>query len=73
MSTSFEVGKIYHITHSRKGKIALQVTSQDETWVTGIITAGVANAILDYNVKIQGEEITLRKTHCDQVVLSGVK
>lgn len=63
MTEPFEVGKTYKIDHSRKGKFSLTVTSVSETWMTGIIVEGTANAMMDYNTKEAGEEITVRRTH----------
>ena len=58
-----EVGKLYKVNHSRKGKFNLRVTSFDDTWVTGIIVDSTAKAMLDYNVKTSGDEITVRISH----------
>lgn len=55
-----EVGKTYLVSHSRKGRFTFQVTEINEIWVTGIIVEGVADAIMEYNVKVEGEEITVR-------------
>lgn len=40
------------------------VTNQDETFVTGLIVEGKANAILEYNEREQFEDITIRKELC---------
>lgn len=61
---TYEIGKIYKINHSRKGKFAIQVTRQCDEWVTGVIIQGMAKAMLDYNEKYEGEEITVRKSFC---------
>ena len=61
---TLEIGKTYDVTHSRKGTFALRVQSQDDEWVTGIILDGKANAMMDYNKKLPGEEITIRKSFC---------
>ena len=57
-------GKLYRVSHRRKGVFKLMVTGQDETWVTGIITSGKAGALLKYNEACPGEEITVRKCFC---------
>ena len=57
-----EVGKIYNVVSQRKGKFRMQLTHQDETWASGIITKGKAKAILDYNEVEKGEEVTVRKS-----------
>ena len=56
-----QIGKIYDVFSSRKGKFRIKVTSQCETWATGIITKGKAKAICEYNERERGEEITVRK------------
>ncbi len=56
-----EIGKIYDVFNSRKGKFRMKVSSYDETWVTGIITKGKAKAINAYNEVWKGEEVTVRK------------
>ena len=61
-SISLEVGKVYEVFSSRKGKFRMQLTKQDETWATGIITKGKAKAILAYNEVVTGEEVTVRKS-----------
>jgi hypothetical protein len=60
----FEIGKVYKIKHSRKGTFTIEVTAMDDTWVSGWIMNGTANAIMDYNVKQEGDDITLRISFC---------
>lgn len=55
-----EVGKAYKIKHSRKGSFTAVITKQCDTWTTGVITNGYTNAIMDYNIREQGEEVTFR-------------
>lgn len=59
---SFTNGRVYTVDHSRKGKFTLLVTSQTDEWVTGTIVDGTAKAMLDYNVREVGEEVTLRRS-----------
>ena len=59
---NLEIGKIYDVFSSRKGKFRMRVTHQDETWATGVITKGRAKAILAYNEVEKGEEVTVRKS-----------
>ena len=59
-----ENGKIYAVRHRRKGIFKIFVESQDDEWLTGLITEGEADAILDYNRREQFEEITIRKSFC---------
>ena len=54
----------YHVDHSRKGKFTMRVDSLNGEWVSGQIVAGTAKAMLDYNVKETGEDITVRLSHC---------
>ena len=61
---NLEVGKIYDLVSQRKGKFRVQLTYQDETWASGVITKGKAKAILDYNEVEKGEEVTVRKSFC---------
>jgi len=61
---TLEIGRAYNVNHSRKGKFVMIVESQDETWVHGTVVSGVAKATMDYNVKEEGEEISLRKELC---------
>jgi len=57
-----EVGNIYKVNSSRKGKFQFQLTSQCDTWATGIITKGKAGAIMSYNEVEKGGEVTVRKS-----------
>lgn len=59
---NLEVGKIYDVVSQRRGKFRMQLTHQDETWASGIITKGKAKAILAYNEVEKGEEVTVRKS-----------
>lgn len=58
------VGKEYEVTHSRKGKFYMRINDIDNTWVHGVITGGRAGAMLEYNERFEGEEITVRKSFC---------
>lgn len=62
MSAQVENGKTYNVHHSRKGKFVLCVSSQCEEWISGTIVSGTARAMMDYNIKEAGEEITIRKS-----------
>ncbi|MGL4574546.1 MAG: hypothetical protein ACRCV9_07130 [Burkholderiaceae bacterium] len=59
-----EIGKTYLINSSRKGTFFGLLTKVDETWATFTIVAGVAKAMMDYNVRDAGEEVTVRRTLC---------
>jgi hypothetical protein len=58
------IGVIYNVKHSRKGNFTMRATGFDEEWITGIIVDSTAKAMLDYNVKTSGDEITIRRSHC---------
>lgn len=58
----FEIGKTYKIRHTRKGVFSFRVVNQCDEWVTGTIVDGKANAMMDYNEKFEGEDITVRKS-----------
>lgn len=57
-----EIGKTYKVNSSRKGKFQFYLTSQCDTWATGVITKGKAAAIMAYNEVEKGEEVTVRKS-----------
>lgn len=57
-----EIGKTYDLVCQRKGKFRMQLTHHDDTWASGIITEGKAEAILAYNEVEKGEEVTVRKS-----------
>ena len=57
-----QIGKIYDVFSSRKGKFRMKITGQCEVWAWGIITEGKANAICEYNEREKGEDITIRKS-----------
>lgn len=57
---TIEIGKIYEVRHSRKGTFTLEITKLNGEWITGKIVTGVAKAMMSYNVRDEGEEITIR-------------
>jgi hypothetical protein len=61
-NSNLEIGKVYDVINSRKGRFKMQITRQDDTWASGIIVEGVADAIMAYNVAYEGEEVTVRKS-----------
>lgn len=61
---TIEVGKIYRVNSSRKGVFTGIVTQACDTWATVLITSGKAKAMLDYNERFQGEEVTVRRSWC---------
>lgn len=58
-----EVGHVYNVAHSRKGNLTIRVTRVNGEWLTGILLSDVAKAVLRYNVRYQGDEITVRDVH----------
>jgi hypothetical protein len=61
MSTPrLEVGKTYRVSTARNGTFCLRVVSSDDTWTEGVITDGTASAMMSYNVRHEGEAVTLR-------------
>ena len=56
-----QIGKIYDVFSSRKGKFRFKLTDQCKDFATGIILKGKANAILQYNERSKGEEVSVRK------------
>lgn len=62
-----EVGKIYKVTHSRKGSFSLKVVAINDEWIEGVIYNGVAGAMMEYNVKLEGEEITVRESFLSNI------
>lgn len=58
----YEVGATYLISHTRNGRFFMRVTGQSDEWLNGVVVAGTAKAMLDYNVKKAGDEVTLQKS-----------
>jgi hypothetical protein len=59
-----EVGKVYNCNHTRKGKFSLEVTDVGEEWITGIITNGYTQTMMEYNSRSVGETETVRRSFC---------
>lgn len=57
------IGKTYFVKHSRKGEFVLRITAINEPWITGVVVAGKANAILPYNVVEEGGSVTILRAH----------
>ena len=62
MSIELEIGRTFKVEHQRKGTFWLQVSGINDEWVTGIIVAGNPNMILKINERVEGDEITVRKS-----------
>ena len=61
-TTEIEVGKPYKVVSQRKGTFTGIATSVNDEWVTVLITRGKAQAMLSYNEREAGEEITVRRS-----------
>lgn len=62
----FETGKVYEVTHRRKGTFTLEVTNQNEVWLEGIICNGFTKTLLPENSRSEGESVTIRKNFIDK-------
>jgi len=59
-----EIGKTYKVNSQRKGKFTMKVTSLHDPFVTGIIVDGHASAMMQYNERDKGEEVSVRESLC---------
>lgn len=58
-----EVGRVYVVRHERKGTFAGRCESVSGEWLTLTVTEGTARAALSYNVKYEGDRVTVRDSH----------
>lgn len=65
------VGGEYEVRHSRKGTFRMKITALREEWIDGIISDGTAGAMMSYNVRGEGEEITIRDCHSYFIPVGG--
>lgn len=63
-----EIGKTYNVTHCRKGNFTVQVISETDAWVTGVITDGHTKTMCPENMKSVGEEQPMRKSFLRAIV-----
>lgn len=63
-TTNLTVGNAYRVASTRKGKFTGKLISADSTWATLEITKGKAGAMLPYNEREKGEEVTVRRAWC---------
>ena len=54
-------GGTYAVNHSLIGKFNMFVNRVAGEWVEGVIVSGKAKALLEYNERETGEEITVRQ------------
>lgn len=71
MSAELEVGKTYKINSSRKGTFVAKLTRLDDTWATAVIVTGKATAMMEYNEREKGEEVTVRRSFCSFTPVEG--
>jgi len=64
MSVQISIGAVYRVEHYRKGTFTMRIIAQDGEWLTGQIMQGQAKALLDFNRRDKGEEITVRRDFC---------
>jgi len=57
-----EIGRIYNVNHSRKGKFQIELTHVDSEFLTGVILFGKASSIGFGAGYSKGDEITFRKS-----------
>ena len=65
------VGGEYEVRHSRKGTFRIKITALRGEWIDGIISDGTAGAMMSYNVRGEGEEITIRDCHSYFIPVGG--
>jgi len=68
-----EIDKVYRIDHSRKGIFILKITSQDDTWTTGVIVEGKTTTLNPANSCGEGEKVTLRTAFIRSAKEIGLK
>ena len=55
-------GQMYEVRHSRKGTFKVRVLAVEGEWARCVILVGVAKAVMQYNVKYEEDEVTIRDT-----------
>ena len=64
-----ENGKTYLVKCRRKGTFVMRVDGQDKEWAHGVVVGGKARAMLDYNERTAGDEITVRLSFLESAVV----
>lgn len=59
-----EIGKEYEVDSSRKGIFKGELKNVTDEWATFKITQGKAQAMMLYNERYTGEEVTVRREFC---------
>lgn len=57
-----QVGKLYEIKHTRKGRFTARVVEADPEWTTVEVVSGIANAMNPDNIAYPGDMVTIRNT-----------
>lgn len=55
-------GKVYEVTHSRKGTFRLRLTGIGAEWLRGTVVAGMAHALLPENRVAVGEVVDMKRS-----------
>lgn len=66
-----QAGKAYKVVSQRKGTFIGIATNVNEEWVTVLITGGKAQAMLSYNEREAGEEVTVRRSLTSFTLVDG--
>lgn len=64
-----EIGETYLIKAQRKGTFMMRVENVCDVWTRGVIVGGKADAILEYNERTVGDEVTCRTSF----IMSAIK
>lgn len=64
---TFENGATYAVSSQRKGNFLGRLLSHSDIWATLEIVDGKATAMLPYNEREKGEEVTVRLSLCSLV------
>lgn len=59
MEEQLELGKTYRVTHNRKGVFDMTIKSQNNEWVSGLVTKVIKGGRI-----YPDEDITVRRTFC---------
>jgi hypothetical protein len=63
-ATDLKPGTSYRVNSSRKGVFTGRLVRADATWATFVVEMGKAGAMLAYNERHPGEEVTVRREWC---------
>lgn len=60
----YQVGELYEISHTRKGRFTARVLEADPAseWTTVGVVSGIANAMNPDNIAYPGDTVTIRNT-----------